>query len=122
MTTAVEKYLEVIHDVPQLFPPGEQFSYNNAGYCVLGRLVEVLREKSYDACLRDHLFTPLGLTHAATGPYEAILFRAAVGHIQSEPRARWRRRRCGRSCAPTPRPARCSPCAPATCWPSPPCT
>lgn len=81
---AVQKYLEVIHDVPQLFPPGEQFSYNNAGYCVLGRLVEVLREKSYDACLRDHLFTPLGLTHAATGPYEAILFRAAVGHIPSD--------------------------------------
>ncbi|MEP9361330.1 serine hydrolase domain-containing protein [Nocardioides sp. CN2-186] len=78
---AVEKYMEVIHDVPQLFPPGEQFSYNNAGYCVLGRLVEVLREKSYDAALRDHLFTPLGLTHAATGPYEAILYRAAVGHI-----------------------------------------
>lgn len=81
---AVQKYLEVLHDVPQLLPPGEQFSYNNAGYCVLGRLVEVLREKSYDACLRDHLFTPLGLTHSATGPYEAILFRAAVGHIPSD--------------------------------------
>jgi CubicO group peptidase (beta-lactamase class C family) len=80
---AVQKYLDVLHDVPQLFSPGEQFSYNNAGYSVLGRLVEVVREKSYDACLRDHLFTPLGLTHAATNPYEAIMFRAAVGHIPS---------------------------------------
>ncbi|MCD4523968.1 serine hydrolase [Nocardioides sp. cx-173] len=83
----VEKYLDVLHEVPQLFPPGELFSYNNAGYCVLGRLVEVLREKPYDACLRDHLFAPLGLTHAATGPYEAILFRAAVGHLQPAPDA-----------------------------------
>ncbi len=82
---AVEKYLAVLHDVPQLFPPGEQFSYNNAGYCVLGRLVEVLREKTYDACLREHLFAPLGLTHAATNPYEAIMFRAAVGHVEMEP-------------------------------------
>lgn len=81
----VEKYLGVLHDVPQLFPVGEQFSYNNAGYCVLGRLVEVLREKSYDACLREHLFAPLGLTHAATGPYEAIMHRAAVGHVELEP-------------------------------------
>ncbi len=64
---------------------GEQFSYNNAGFCVLGRLVEVLREKPYDACLRERLFAPLGLTHAATGPYEAILFRAAMGHIELEP-------------------------------------
>jgi CubicO group peptidase (beta-lactamase class C family) len=81
----VEKYLEVLHDVPQLFPPGEQFSYNNAGYCVLGRLVEVLRGKSYDECLREFLFAPLGLTHAATGPYDAILFRAAVGHVPAGP-------------------------------------
>jgi CubicO group peptidase (beta-lactamase class C family) len=70
--------------VPQLFPPGEQFSYNNAGYCVLGRLVEVLREKTYDECLREHLFAPLGLTHAAASPYEAIMFRAAMGHVELE--------------------------------------
>ncbi|WP_243061010.1 serine hydrolase [Nocardioides sp. SR21] len=81
----VEKYLGVLHDVPQLFPVGEQFSYNNAGFCVLGRLVEVLRGKTYDACLREHLFTPLGLTHAATNPYEAIMFRAAMGHVELEP-------------------------------------
>jgi CubicO group peptidase (beta-lactamase class C family) len=84
---AVEKYLGVLGEVPQLFPPGERFSYNNAGYCVLGRLVEVLREKTYDACLREHLFAPLGLTHAATDAYEAILFRAAVGHLEPEPGA-----------------------------------
>ena len=83
----MEKYLGVLHEVPQLFAPGEQFSYNNAGFCVLGRLVEVLREKPYDACLREYLFAPLGLTHAATSPYEAIMFRAAVGHIESKPGA-----------------------------------
>ncbi|MDF1603815.1 serine hydrolase domain-containing protein [Nocardioides sp. YIM 152315] len=81
----VEKYLGVLGEVPQLFAPGEQFSYNNAGYCVLGRLVEVLRDKQYDACLRDHLFAPLGLTHAAASPYEAIMFRAAMGHVELEP-------------------------------------
>ena len=83
----VEKYVATLGDVPQLFAPGELFSYNNAGYCVLGRLVEVVRGKQYDACLREHLFGPLGLTHAATSPYEAILFRAAVGHVEPEPGA-----------------------------------
>ena len=81
----LEKYVATLHEVPQLFPPGEQFSYNNAGYCVLGRLVEVLREQPYDVCLREHVIAPLGLTHTATGPYEAIMFRAAVGHIEMEP-------------------------------------
>jgi CubicO group peptidase (beta-lactamase class C family) len=83
----LEKYVATLHGVPQLFPPGEQFSYNNAGYCVLGRLVEVLRGKPYDVCLREHLAKPLGLTHTATSPYEAIMFRAAVGHIEKEPGA-----------------------------------
>ncbi|MER5850725.1 serine hydrolase domain-containing protein [Streptomyces sp. NPDC002012] len=41
----LEKYLGVLRDVPQLFEPGAMFSYNNAGYCVLGRIVEVLREE-----------------------------------------------------------------------------
>jgi CubicO group peptidase (beta-lactamase class C family) len=83
----LEKFVATLHGVPRLFPPGEQFSYNNAGYCVLGRLVEVLRGRPYDECLREHLIRPLGLTHTAPGPYEAIMFRAAVGHIQPEPGA-----------------------------------
>src|SRR3954451_7092028 len=81
----LEKFIGELADVPQLFPPGQQFSYNNAGFCVLGRIVEVLREKTYDECLAEHLFAPLGLTHSANGPYEAILFRAAIGHIRPEP-------------------------------------
>ena len=80
----LEKYIALLADVPQLFEPGEQFSYNNAGFCVLGRLVEVLRGTTFDAALREHVITPLGLTHTATGPYEAIMFRAAVGHLETE--------------------------------------
>ncbi|MBV8932072.1 MAG: beta-lactamase family protein [Kutzneria sp.] len=83
----VEKYLGVLGDVAQLFEPGAMFSYNNAGYCVLGRVVEVLRGKPYDECLREHLFVPLRLTHVAGDPYEAILHRAAVGHLQPTPDA-----------------------------------
>ncbi|WP_159618668.1 serine hydrolase domain-containing protein [Arthrobacter zhaoguopingii] len=81
---AVKLLIAGLGDVPQLFPPGEQFSYNNVGYCVLGRLVEVLREKPFSTALRDHLITPLGLAHAVTGADEAIMFRAAVGHVQPE--------------------------------------
>ena len=81
----LEKFVAGLGGVAQVFPPGGQFSYNNAGYCVLGRVVEVVRGKPYDACLREHLATPLGLTHTATSPYEAIMFRAAMGHIETTP-------------------------------------
>jgi len=83
----VERYVGTLTGVSQLFAPGEMFSYNNAAFCVLGRVIEVLRGKPYDQCLREHLFGPLQLAHAATGPYEAILHRAAVGHLSPEPGA-----------------------------------
>lgn len=84
---AIKLLIAGLGEVPQLFPPGEQFSYNNAGYCVLGRLVEVLREKPFNTILREYLITPLGLAHAATKVDEAMMFRAAVGHVQPEPGA-----------------------------------
>jgi CubicO group peptidase (beta-lactamase class C family) len=85
----LERYIELLADVPRLFEPGEMFSYSNAGYNVLGRIVEVVRGMPFDRCMRDHLFTPLGMTHAATDPYEAILHRAAVGHEKGRPSPVW---------------------------------
>lgn len=85
----LEKYVELLAEVPQIFEPGEMFSYNNAGYSVLGRIVEVVRGEPFDRCMRDHLFTPLGMTHAANDPYEAILHRAAVGHLGGRPAPVW---------------------------------
>ncbi|MEU7163897.1 serine hydrolase domain-containing protein [Streptomyces morookaense] len=84
---AVEKYLPALAGAAQVHQPGELFSYCNSGYVVLGRLVEVLRGKPFDAVLRERLADPLGLTHVATNADEAILFRAAVGHIEREPGA-----------------------------------
>lgn len=83
------KYVDLLEEVPQVFTPGEMFSYNNAAYCVLGRIVEVVRGKPFDACMRDHLFTPLGMTHAANDPYEAIVHRVAVGHLGGRPSPVW---------------------------------
>lgn len=85
----VERYVDLLAGVPQLFPPGAMWSYNNAAFCVLGRLVEVVRGAPYDACLRAHLLDPLGLAGAATDPYEAVLHRVAVGHVDSRPTDVW---------------------------------
>ncbi|MEU6151432.1 serine hydrolase domain-containing protein [Actinosynnema sp. NPDC047251] len=82
---AVRKYVETLAEAVQYFAPGELFSYCNSGYVVLGRLVEVLRRKSYNRALREHLITPLGLAHAATNVDEAILGLPAVGHQRARP-------------------------------------
>ncbi|QRP44666.1 serine hydrolase [Amycolatopsis sp. FDAARGOS 1241] len=80
---AIEKFVATLADAEHLLPPGTLFSYSNSGYVVLGRLVEVLRGKPFHDVLRERLVTPLGLPTVATTTYEAILHRAAVGHVET---------------------------------------
>jgi CubicO group peptidase (beta-lactamase class C family) len=81
---AVEKYVATLTDLPQLFAPGETFSYNNTAFVLLGRLVEVLRGKPYDEVLLERIATPLGLERVSPSPYEAIRHRAATGHVAGD--------------------------------------
>src|SRR4051812_2059689 len=77
----VEKYVAACANLGQNHPLGATMSYCNSGYIVLGRLAEVLRGQTWDTVLRERLFAPLGLTTAGTLPEEALLHRAATGHI-----------------------------------------
>ncbi|MEO3782681.1 serine hydrolase domain-containing protein [Actinocorallia sp. B10E7] len=77
----LEKYVAACADLVQLHPPGATQSYVNAGYSVLGRVVERLTGEVWDAALREMIVEPLGLTHTVTLPEEALLHRAAVGHL-----------------------------------------
>ena len=64
----------------QLAPPGAAWSYNNAGFTVAGRLIEVVTGKSIGAALGDLVFKPLRLTRTVTSPREMMTFPLAVGH------------------------------------------
>jgi hypothetical protein len=52
-------------------------------------VIEKVTGKTWDAAMRERLFTPLGLTHTTTLPEEALLFAAAVGHEKQEPVKVW---------------------------------
>src|SRR3954449_6189512 len=78
---AIEKYVAACADLGQNHPLGATMSYCNSGYTVLGRLIEVLRDQTWDTVLRERIFVPLGLDSAGTLPEEALLYAAATGHI-----------------------------------------
>lgn len=48
-------------------PPG-RFAYSNAGYGILGAILEETTGQDYEDLLRTHLFAPLELTSAGFGP------------------------------------------------------
>ena len=64
----------------QMAPPRAAWSYNNAGFSTLGRVIEVVAGTSINAAVRDLVFAPLGLEHAGTTAAEFIVNRFAAGH------------------------------------------
>ncbi|MFD8495596.1 serine hydrolase [Amycolatopsis sp. NPDC059657] len=78
----LEKFVEVLGDAAQMHPLGATFSYCNSGFVLMGRVIEKLTGKTWDEALRERIFTPLGLKSATTLPEEALMFRAAMGHVK----------------------------------------
>ncbi|KAA9163643.1 serine hydrolase [Amycolatopsis acidicola] len=77
----LEKYVALLDEVAQNHPLGATWSYCNSGFSLAGRVIEKITGKTWDAALRERLCTPLGLDHTVTLPEEALMFRAAVGHV-----------------------------------------
>jgi len=77
-------YLPLFVDEPLAFAPGEEFAYSNAGFIVLGLVVEELTGMSYDAYVREHIFEPSEMM--ATGAYdvEDESTKLAIGYTTTD--------------------------------------
>jgi CubicO group peptidase (beta-lactamase class C family) len=67
-------------EVTQVAPRGAVWSYNNAGFNVAGRVIEVVTGRSINRAISDLVFAPLGLEHAGTSTDDFIVNRFAAGH------------------------------------------
>ncbi|HEY6496690.1 MAG TPA: serine hydrolase [Trebonia sp.] len=79
----VERYVALLAEQKQNHPMGATWSYCNAGFVLAGRVIEKLTGLTWDAALRKRIYAPLGLGHTVTLPEEALLFRAAAGHVDA---------------------------------------
>lgn len=77
---ALAQYVSHMRDLPQLTPPGEVWSYNNANFWVMGRMIEVLTGQTWEAALKEWVIDPLGLTRSFFFADDVIAYRFAVGH------------------------------------------
>ena len=60
---AVEYYFSTVQNLE--FEPGEKSSYNNAGYFLLGAIIENVSGMTYDKYFKVTFFEPLGLNSSA---------------------------------------------------------
>ena len=79
-TDTLRNFVGSINDLMQVAPPGKAWSYNNAGFSVAGRVIEVGSGTSINRAISDLVFKPLGLEHAGTTAGDFIVNRFAAGH------------------------------------------
>lgn len=76
----LEALVDEFASAPQLFEPGTLWSYNNAGFSVAGRIVEVVTGLPFGKALRELVLDPLGLAHTFLRADEVVTHRVAVPH------------------------------------------
>jgi CubicO group peptidase (beta-lactamase class C family) len=64
----------------QLTPLGEVWSYNNAGFYVLGRIIEAVTRRSFEDVVADWVFRPLGMDHTFFFAEDVMTHPHALGH------------------------------------------
>jgi CubicO group peptidase (beta-lactamase class C family) len=81
---ALARYVNAMHDLPQIVPVGAIMSYSNSGFVLLGRVIEQVVGKPFDSFVREAILKPLELHDTVYWAHEAITKRFAVGHKQAE--------------------------------------
>ena len=78
----VSDYLRLFVDEPLAFEPGARFGYSNAGYVVLGAIVEQVTDMSYDAYVAERIFARAGMQHTAAYRLDDDVPNRALGYIR----------------------------------------
>ena len=95
-------YVALIANAPMHFAAGTQQEYSNAGYIILGALVERVSGEDFYTYVRRHILEPAGLHSTAYYASDSLPGTAAIGYTRiaggddaPNPAAPWRRNSAG---------------------------
>lgn len=77
-------YLGLIARQPLVGAPGKEFSYSNAGYILLGRIIENVSGESYFDYIQRHVFDPAQMTASGFDSVDEIVPGLAVGYYHDD--------------------------------------
>lgn len=77
---ALARYVAKMAELEQVSPLGATASYNNAAFCLAGRVIERVTGQTYEAALRELVLDPLGLADSVLFLADVMTRRFAVGH------------------------------------------
>lgn len=75
-------YFGLIARQPKVSEPGGEWSYSNAGYMLLGRIIENVSGEGYSDYIQRHLFTPAGMAASGFDRLDDVVPKLAVGYYR----------------------------------------
>ncbi|MDQ6830158.1 MAG: beta-lactamase family protein [Gemmatimonadota bacterium] len=80
---STKDYLALIANAPMHFAAGAKQEYSNAGYIILGALIERVSGEDYYSYVRKHVLEPAGLRHSGWYLYDSLPPMAAIGYTRN---------------------------------------
>jgi D-alanyl-D-alanine carboxypeptidase len=77
-------YLQLFVDQPLNFEPGSRQQYSNAGYVLLGMLVERLSGMDYYRYVQERIYTPAGMMRTGHWPVDSLPPNTAIGYTKGD--------------------------------------
>jgi CubicO group peptidase (beta-lactamase class C family) len=81
---ALAAFVAKLAELKLVAPPGARTSYSQAGYSLLGRVIEKVVGRPYEQAVASLVLEPLGLSHSFFLAQEVMTRRFAVGHNRGE--------------------------------------
>ena len=75
-------YFQLFQNEPLQFEPGSRQQYSNAGYIVLGLLIERLSGENYYEYVRRHIYEPAGMTRTGHWRVDRLPGNTAIGYTR----------------------------------------
>jgi D-alanyl-D-alanine carboxypeptidase len=75
-------YFPLFANDPLEFEPGSRWHYSNAGYVVLGAVIEKVSGQSYFDYVRDHIFVPADMTNTGYFELDQVVPNLAIGYAR----------------------------------------
>jgi CubicO group peptidase (beta-lactamase class C family) len=77
---SLEEWIPRMNQMIQLATPGRIWSYNNPGFALAGRLIEIATEMEIRDAFRELVFKPIGLERASANLNDVVTWPLTLGH------------------------------------------
>lgn len=87
---AVKDYFPLFVSEPFEFEPGQKWDYSNAGFMLLGAIIEKVSGQSYFDYVRENLYKPAGMTNTDCYEMDQDTPNLAIGYTRERPSRPWK--------------------------------